>query len=102
MNQKRKESYNNKPRERAQEIISKNSWAIKRIPSGDVTTLTEDLQLHQVEPEMQNKELRQSQLELEEARNRYADLYDFAPVGYFTCEKRITDRQAFLSIHQQG
>jgi PAS domain S-box-containing protein len=84
MNQKRKESYNKKPGERAQEIISKNSWATKRIPSGDVTTLTEDLQLHQVEPEMQNKELRQSQLELEEARNRYADLYDFAPVGYFT------------------
>ena len=43
-----------------------------------------DLNVHQIELEMQNDELRRAQLELEIARSRYFDLYDLAPVGYCT------------------
>ncbi len=46
--------------------------------------LIAELQISQVKLEMQNYELRQAQQQLEEARDRYADLYDYAPVGYFT------------------
>jgi PAS domain S-box-containing protein len=38
----------------------------------------------QAELEMQNEELRRVQVELEKARDRYIDLYDYAPIGFFT------------------
>ena len=46
--------------------------------------IVHELEVHQIELEMQNAELRRAQEELELSRNKYIDLYDFAPVGYFT------------------
>jgi two-component system, cell cycle sensor histidine kinase and response regulator CckA len=50
-----------------------------------------ELQLHQEELEMQNEELRLTQAELARSRAEYADLYDFAPLGYLSlaCNGRI-------------
>ena len=54
-------------------------------PSGDETKrLMHELQVHQVELEMQNTELRQTRDQVEAALARYTDLYDFAPIAYFT------------------
>lgn len=46
--------------------------------------LTHELLVHKVELEMQNEELRRAQLIIEEARDRYIDLYEFAPVTYIS------------------
>uniref|UniRef100_A0A831XMJ1 histidine kinase n=1 Tax=Geobacter metallireducens TaxID=28232 RepID=A0A831XMJ1_GEOME len=43
-----------------------------------------EIEAHQAELEKKIQELRQSREELEASRNKYALLYDFAPVGYFT------------------
>jgi PAS domain S-box-containing protein len=50
----------------------------------DAKRLVHELEVHQIELEMQNAELRRAQEELELSRNKYLGLYDFAPVGYFT------------------
>jgi PAS domain S-box-containing protein len=46
--------------------------------------LVQELQVHQIELEMQYEELLLAQAEAQVARAQYVDLYDFAPVGYFT------------------
>jgi len=56
--------------------------------------VVEELHIHQVELETQNQELRRAQLELQESRDRYADLYDVAPVGYLSIDKSLLVIQA--------
>lgn len=48
--------------------------------------LVHELQVHQIELEMHNEELRHAYDEADALRERYADIYDFAPVGYFTLD----------------
>jgi len=58
--------------------------------------LVHELQVHQVELEVQNEELRESREQAETALERYTDLYDFAPVGYFTLSVDGTIRELNL------
>ncbi len=63
----------------------------------DVHKLVHELQVHQIELEMQNDELRKAHLEAEESRDRYLDLYDYAPVGYFTLDENTLVLEVNLS-----
>ena len=50
--------------------------------------LVHELQVHQVELEMQNRDLLEARALIEEARDKYAELYDFAPVGYVILDEK--------------
>lgn len=59
--------------------------------------LVHELRIHQVELEMQNEALLQAHGEAEKARALYADLYDFAPIGYLTFGRDGSIHQANLA-----
>ncbi len=59
--------------------------------------LFHELQVHQIELEMQNEELQRARAEVEASLALYTDLYDFAPVGYFTLGRDGTIRRANLT-----
>ena len=63
----------------------------------DTQRLVHELQVHQIELEMQNEELRQSRAEVEAGLERYTELYDFAPVGYLTLGRDGAIRQVNLT-----
>ncbi len=71
-------------RGRAEAALARTPRDPKLPPDPDVQKLLHDLQVHQVELELQNDELRRTQLALGDARDRFADLYDFAPLALLT------------------
>ena len=63
--------------------------------------LLHELFVHKLELEMQNEELRRAQTELDAQKMRYFDLYELAPVGYFTIDERGLILEANLTAAAQ-
>jgi PAS domain S-box-containing protein len=68
----------------AEAQVARHSPAVPA--ASPVEELLHELQVHQIELEMQNENLRQAQELLEASRDRYAALFEFAPVGYLTLD----------------
>jgi len=73
-------------RKRAEDLLSQTVEEPQSTGENDVKKLVNAIQVHQIELEIQNDELRRAQLELEESKQRYADLFDYAPVGYLVLD----------------
>src|SRR5215475_11549449 len=73
-------------RRRAQETLRTPS-SRKKVNAPVPPQLVHDLEIHQVELKIQNEELRDAQVQLAESRDRYRELYEFAPVAYVTLDR---------------
>ena len=62
--------------------------------------LVEDLKIHQVELEVQAEDLRRAQQEAQESRDKYLDLFDYAPVGYLILAQDSTVLDTNLTAAQ--
>jgi len=87
---------NKKNREESGDLLRQSAeekarQAVSPVPEAstpeETKFLLHELRVHQIELEMQNEELRLSQEKLTASQDRYFNLYDLAPVGYFTLSK---------------
>ncbi|MDZ4675643.1 MAG: PAS domain-containing protein [Gemmatimonadota bacterium] len=85
-------------RHRADEIMQdRKPEPLGELPPADTRQVIHELRVHQIELELQNEELRRTQESLEASRSRYFDLYDLAPVSYFTVSEEGTILEVNLS-----
>jgi PAS domain S-box-containing protein len=75
-------------RKKAEAKLTADDRRMQELGHADLAAAAHELAVHQVELEIQNEELKQSRITAEEARDRYLDLFDSAPVGYFMLDER--------------
>ena len=75
-------------RRRAEKRLKQKTSHISERTEAQTHRLVHELEVHQLELEMQNEELQNTREKLEASLDQYSDLYDFAPVGYFSLDAR--------------
>ena len=85
-------------REAQRRLRDKNAAPVESMAEVDVRALLHELQVHQIELEMQNEDLRRTQAATQQVSDKYQDLFDFAPVGYF----RLDEQGRILEINLAG
>ncbi len=91
----------NKPsqlRKTAEQIVKNKKSKPHDLSSEDTAKLIHELEVHQVELELQNEQLRQAQRNIELSRSRYLELFHQAPVGYATLDASGFINQVNLTL----
>jgi PAS domain S-box-containing protein len=81
-------------RKRTEDLLNVAPEATPVLATSEMQKVIHELQVHQIELEMQNEDLRHSQSQLALSRDAYAELYDFAPVGYMTLDRNGAIQEA--------
>ncbi len=90
-------------RQQAEEIAASRDHAPLPESREDIAALVEELHVHQIELELQNDELRSLQNRLEATSAQYADLYNYAPMGYLALDAQgIVTRMNFIAAELLG
>ncbi|VVB64713.1 PAS domain protein [uncultured archaeon] len=98
--EKTESNHNDDLRHQAEELLkdSRNELVGSETVDGvDAMALVHELQVHQIELEMQNEELKRAKLETEDALTKYSDLYDFSPIGLFSFDQQGLIQEANLA-----
>ncbi len=82
----------------AEEQVREKVKSAERTTKTDVRALLHELQVRQIELEMQNDELLSTQTAVQEVSDKYHDLFDFAPIGYF----RLDGQGRILEVNLAG
>ena len=76
-------------RRQAEELLSiRSTKTIAQLSEAEIYKLLHELQVHQIELELQNKELILAKEQVQIASEKYIDLYDFSPSGYYTLSRQ--------------
>lgn len=75
-------------RKRAQARLRQKDFRPPEKPGQASDEIIHELHTYQAALEIQNEDLREMQVELEESRSRYVELYEHAPVGYFSFDRK--------------
>jgi PAS domain S-box-containing protein len=71
------------------ELILREDGDRPEVTATDIESLVHELQVHHVELQMQNEELARTESSLSELKNRYRELFDFAPIGYCVLDRGL-------------
>ena len=94
MSVKARENRLHELRRQAEMLLAEKIKDIGQVKLEDVKEIVYELQVHRIELEMQNEELRRIQVELQESQDKYFSLYNSAPIGYFTLDRNGTILEA--------
>lgn len=84
-------------RKKAEELLKERDSKSSDFSEMDIVSLIQELEIHQIELQVQNEELRHSRQELEASQKAYSVLYELAPMGYVTLSKEGVIVQANLT-----
>ena len=98
-NQKKQNMALDKLRQRVEELLKNKPPPLSsQLMQGDELKLLHELEVHQIELELQNEELLQAEKEAQLSAEKYAELFDFAPLGYFI----VSDEGNIIGLNLRG
>ncbi len=89
--------YRKLPRNQLERLLADAEQALLAETDSDARRLLHDLQLHQIELEISNRELVAAQSAVEESREQFVTLFDFAPIAYLRLDRTAQVVQANLA-----
>jgi PAS domain S-box-containing protein len=81
-------------------MLRKSGRDLARMPSADIEKLLFELQVHQIELEMQNEELKRTHQELSASRDDFARIYNLSPIAYLTLNEQGIIKKANIAATQ--
>ena len=87
-------------RKQAGIMLSKSGADLARMTSDDIEKLLFEFQVHQIEMELQNEELKRAHQELSASRDDFARIYNLSPVAYLTLNEQGIIKKANMAAAQ--